>query len=73
MEEFRKNLIEVINNSELPFDARYYVIKDVYRDVFELYEKMLEEQEKIIAQQMAEAQAKQAKEAVAFAKAEEVE
>ena len=59
MEQFRKALIEVINNSELPFDARYYVIKDVYRDMFELYEKMLEEQEVAIAQQMAEAKAKE--------------
>lgn len=55
MEQFRRILIEVINNSELPFDARYYIIKDVYRDVYELYEKMLEEQEIAIAQQAEEA------------------
>ena len=48
MEQFRKTLIEIINNSELPFEARYYVIKDVYRDVYEIYEHMLEEQEKAL-------------------------
>jgi hypothetical protein len=45
MEELRKALIEVINNSELPFDARYYVLKDVYRDIFEIYDKLLKEYE----------------------------
>ena len=48
MEQFRKTLIEIINNSELPFEARYYVIKDIYRDVYEIYENMLEEQEKAL-------------------------
>ena len=68
MEQFRKALIEVINNSELPFDARYYIIKDVYRDVYELYEKMLEEQEIAMAQQAEEA----AKRAVEEAMQEEI-
>ena len=45
MELFRKKLIEVINDSDLPFDARYYVIKDVYRDVLDLYENFIKEQE----------------------------
>lgn len=45
MEEFKKALIEVINNSELPFDAKYYVLKDVYRDIFEVYDKLLKEYE----------------------------
>ena len=45
MEELRKALIEVINKSELPFDARYYVLKDVYRDIFEIYDKLLKEYE----------------------------
>ena len=44
MEQFRKALIEIINNSDLPFEARYYILKDVYRDVAELYEKALMEQ-----------------------------
>lgn len=44
MEQFRKTLIEVINSSDLPFEARYYILKDVYRDVAELYEKALMEQ-----------------------------
>lgn len=47
MEQFRKKLVEFINGSDLPFDAKYYIIKDIYRDIFELYLKMLEEQEKI--------------------------
>lgn len=54
MEQFRRLLIEVFNNSDLPFDARYYVIKDVYRDVLELYENFLKEQEAELAKRAEE-------------------
>ncbi|MBQ8206359.1 MAG: hypothetical protein IJZ77_02760 [Bacilli bacterium] len=73
MEQFRRALIEVINSSELPFDARYYIVKDVYRDVFELYEKMLEEQDAAIAYQKEEAERRIAEEkAVEQAMQEEI-
>jgi hypothetical protein len=43
MEEFRKKLIDVINESHLPFEATYYIVKDVYRDVADNYENLLKE------------------------------
>lgn len=41
MEELRLKLIEDINNSNLPVEALLFVVKDVYRDVTELYNKWL--------------------------------
>lgn len=58
MEKFRRTLIEVFNGSELPFDARYYIFKDVYRDIFDLYNGMLEEQERASTLVEQEAEAK---------------
>lgn len=58
MEKFRRALIEVFNGSELPFDARYYIFKDVYRDIFDLYNGMLEEQERASTLVEQEAEAK---------------
>lgn len=42
MEELRKQLVELINNSQLPFEATYYVVKDVFREVADVYKSMLE-------------------------------
>ena len=65
MEQFRRLLIEVINNSELPFDARYYVIKDIYRDVLELYENFVKEQDIELAKQAEVAKAQELEKAKA--------
>lgn len=45
MEQFRNLLIQAFNEAELPFDAKYYILKDIYRDVSLMYENMLKEQE----------------------------
>ena len=45
MDKLKKQLLQLVNNSELPLEAVYYVIKDLYRDVVEVYDKMLQEQE----------------------------
>ena len=37
MEEFRNQLIAVFQSSNLPLEAKYYVLKDVFRDVSEGY------------------------------------
>lgn len=37
MEEFRAQLLETIGESNLPIDAIYYVLKDVYKEVEEQY------------------------------------
>ena len=44
MEQFRNLLIQAFNEAELPFDAKYYIIKDVFRDVSSMYDNMLKEQ-----------------------------
>ncbi len=37
MEEFRSGLVDYINSSPLPLDAKYYLLKDVLRDVKDVY------------------------------------
>lgn len=38
MEEFKNELIEVVNNAKLPPEAIYFVVKDFYRDIVDTYE-----------------------------------
>ena len=44
MEELRLKLIEDLNNSKLPVEALMFVVRDVYRDVTEAYNKFLAQQ-----------------------------
>jgi len=46
LNEFRKKLINTINESNLSIDCVYFVLKDVLSNVTELYNNQLE-QEKI--------------------------
>ena len=41
MNELKIKIIDLMNESQLPFEAKFYVIKDVYRDINELYQDML--------------------------------
>lgn len=43
MEELREKIIALINEAELPLDAKYYVLKDVFRDVDKTYYDKLKE------------------------------
>ncbi len=45
MEELRKKIAELINNSELPFECKYYVLKDVFNEVNNLYRELLKQQQ----------------------------
>lgn len=45
MEELKQKLTEVINGCQLPFEAIFYVVKDVYRDVNDIYIEMLKKKE----------------------------
>lgn len=46
MEQFKKDLLEAFNaNKELPLDAKYYVLKDLTRDIEAIYYNALREQE----------------------------
>lgn len=41
MEELRQTIIAAINESRLPAEGVYYIIKDVYRDVESSYFEFL--------------------------------
>ena len=43
--EFRKDLCNLINMSELPLDIKYYLVKDVFREVSDAYFNMLAQPE----------------------------
>ena len=58
MEEFKNNLLYLINNSGLSIDAVYYVFKDVYRDLDDTYKNFLK-QRAAAAAQAAQAQAEE--------------
>ena len=42
MEEFREQLVKLFNECSLPFDAKFYILKDVFRDVDEVYRNQLQ-------------------------------
>ncbi len=46
MEELRKQLAGLINSANLPFEAKFYVLKDVFREVSDLYNNLLKEEQK---------------------------
>ena len=41
MDELRQTIVTAVNNSNLPMDAVYYVMKDIWRDVYEMHENAL--------------------------------
>ena len=41
MDELRQTIVTAVNNSNLPIDAVYYVMKDIWRDVYEMHESVL--------------------------------
>lgn len=43
MEELRLKLISTINESGLPLEAIVFIVRDVYRDVNETFQRMSEE------------------------------
>ena len=46
MEELRQKFINMINESGLPLEYIVFVIRDVYRDVNETFQRMSEEAKK---------------------------
>ena len=46
MEELKRKLLQVVNESNLPLEAIYYLVKDLYRDVDDTYQRYLKEFEK---------------------------
>ena len=48
MEEFRQQIVNIFNNSDLPLDAKFYVFKDVFYEVNELYKQLLQNQKAMV-------------------------
>ena len=46
MEELRQKFINMINESGLPLEAVVFVVRDVYRDVNETFQRISEEAKK---------------------------
>ena len=45
MEELKNKLLQDCNESGLPLEAIYYLVKDVFRDVSDTYENILRQKE----------------------------
>jgi len=45
LRDFRKQLEKVINESGLPIDAVYFVLKDILNEVTQIYENTIKEEE----------------------------
>ena len=56
--KFRKDLENLINNSDLPIDAAYFVLKDIMHEMDNIYKQEIKKEE-IEAAQAAAAQSQQ--------------
>ena len=45
MEELKNKLLQDCNESGLPLEAIYYLVKDLFRDVSDTYENILRQKE----------------------------
>lgn len=52
MNLFRNNIAEAIKLSQLPVGAVYYILKDVLKDVGEVYDKTLQKESEDIQRQL---------------------
>ena len=43
MEEFRYELVELINNYNLPLEQKFYIVKDVFRELNDVYGTYLQQ------------------------------
>jgi hypothetical protein len=53
MEELKQQLTQVIINSKLPAECIYYIVKDVYRDLDNEYQRILISRKKQAAEEAA--------------------
>ena len=44
MEELKQKLLQVVNTSNLPLEAIYYIVKDLFRDVDDTYQRALRQE-----------------------------
>lgn len=46
MEELRETIVKIFNENNLPLEAKFYVFKDVFRDIQDAYYHQLNSMEK---------------------------
>lgn len=51
LQEFRQNISNTINTSNLPIDAVYYVLKDVLNEVADIMNQQLRQEQMAAAQE----------------------
>ena len=51
LKDFRKKCEDLINNSQLPIDAVYFVLKDVFNEVVDIYNQEIQKEEENKRQQ----------------------
>ena len=45
LRDFRKQIEDIINQSSLPIDAIYFILKDILNEVTQIYENVAKEEE----------------------------
>ena len=58
LKDFRKKCEDLINNSQLPIDAVYFVLKDVFNEVADIYNQEIQKEEENKRQQQQEEEQK---------------
>lgn len=55
LRKFRKQIEDIINQSGLPIDAIYFVVKDIYAEITDIYGNEMQKEDAEIAAQEAAA------------------
>lgn len=58
LKELRNKIENVLNNSQLPIDAIYFVLKDVFNEVVDIYNQEIQKEEENKRQQQQEEEQK---------------
>lgn len=58
LQDLRQEITNLINQSNLPIDAVYYVMKDIMNEVVEIYNQQLQQEQAEAAAQQSESEVK---------------
>lgn len=50
LRDTRRNIEKILNKSGLPIDAIYFIVKDIYNEVIDIYNNEIEAEEQVAAQ-----------------------
>lgn len=69
--ELRQKISDIINQSGLPIDGVYFILRDILNEVIEIYNQQLQQQNAAMAAQESAQSSEEIQEAVAIEKTEE--